>query len=171
MRGFEYKFYCEFTTHSRKTWLDLGYYKMNDEIGLFHSCQGSYSAKDYAKLYLREMVRMYSMPLSIILIVVSNSLSSFENLYKKALVLVLFLVRPFILKPTGKYNLLSKHCRICWEFAWLTSRVIEMIICLWLSFIITRAIIYVWTWLRMSLFMVGHVDSAYVCLKYVRFHW
>jgi len=72
-------------------------------------------------------------PYPLSLIVVPNSFLNFESLSKKVLVAGLSLVQPFILKLIGKWSVLFKHQKIFLELAWLTLRVIGMIISLWLG--------------------------------------
>lgn len=62
--------------------------RLNDEVGSFLTHQNfiSYSAQDYAKMYLREMVRLNGVPLSIILFVVLNQPLNFGSHIKRVLV-------------------------------------------------------------------------------------
>lgn len=105
------------------------------------------------------MVGLHGVALSIIFDHSTQFTFQFLKSFQKGLgILVVNLVRHFILKLMGKCSILSKLCNICWEFVWLTSKVFETVICLWLSFLIIVVTIQALVWLHLRLFIVGGVD-------------
>lgn len=136
------------------------------KICSFFPIKVSYLVVYYGKLYLREMVVLHGVSLSII----SNCGTQFTYLFL-GFVLVLSFVQPFILKSMGKRGILSKLWKICWDLLCLTSRVIGMNICFRFSLLIIIAIMQVSVYLHVNLFMVRHIYLLYIGFKFVRLVW
>lgn len=64
----------------------------------------SYMAKDYSKLYFRDMVRFHGVPFYLTLIDVMSLLFCFGSLSKMFFARKLSLGQPFTLKLMGKHN-------------------------------------------------------------------
>ena len=85
----------------------------------------------YATLYLREMVKLHGVPLSIISNLSTQLTSKFWN--QKGLVISLILSQLLISKSMGKKSVLFKLWKICWGIVRLILRVIWMTIFYWLN--------------------------------------
>jgi len=79
----------------------------------FIPIKASYSTEDYAKLYIKEMVRLHNVPLSIISDRVTQFTSQFWKSFQKGLGTRDKLSTTFILKLMGKPSIPFKLWRIC----------------------------------------------------------
>lgn len=109
---------------------------------------------EYVKMYLREMVRLHEVPLSIIC---TQFTYKFWKSFQKGLVKVK-LSTTFHSQTDWKCSVQFRIYKTCWWLMWLILRVTRMTICHWLSLLIVTVITRVSIWLHLSLFIVKGVD-------------